>query len=178
MQSSPSSRGAAVPLRPSNLPSIHHQAALSLARRLDGHSSVGKNAEVRAFWKGDYLVFRGAGYGATLRMLSDRTLNTECIAKENRRGRHLGTGAIFLYRRGDEYAGSFPLWDWELVPGTTLVRDGDPNCAEVTGSPNSTFPPSNTSCWVDGPSTDASGERGFVGSASHVIESRRVAWVQ
>jgi hypothetical protein len=54
-------------------------------------------ATTRVFWKSDYVVHKGADYTVTLRMVSNRTLNTECIAHENRHGKHLGAGAMFWY---------------------------------------------------------------------------------
>eukprot|EP00041_Stephanoeca_diplocostata_P019441 m.419563 g.419563 ORF g.419563 m.419563 type:complete len:858 (-) comp21305_c0_seq3:1428-4001(-) len=144
-------------------------AVLSLAHRLEGvtsgrlASTASTTHTVRAFWKADYIVSTWRnGYTHTLRMFSDRTLNTECIAEENKLGKHMGAGALYTYHSGAEYNNSFPLWDWQLVPGTTVVRDGNSTCMEVP-SKDSNFPPSNNSCWVNCPTTYASGETSRVG---------------
>lgn len=152
------------------LSSDARRAVLSLAHRLSGAASdrnqnvsVSTTHAVRAFWKADYIVSTWEnGYTNTLRMFSDRTLNTECIAEENTRGKHMGAGALYTYHTGAEYNNSFPLWDWQLVPGTTVVRDDNSTCMEVP-SKDSNFPPSNSSCWVNCPTTYASGETSRVG---------------
>ena len=74
----------------------------------------------------------------------------------------MGAGALYTYLNGDEYAGSYPLWDWQLVPGTTVARDGNVACVET----NHHATPTNDSCWVNCPTTYASGETAFVGVAS------------
>lgn len=74
----------------------------------------------RLFYASDYMVQSRKAYFASLRMHSTRTLNTEFCNGENRLGHHLGEGATFLVRRGDEYQGVFPVWDWDRVPGTTV----------------------------------------------------------
>lgn len=74
----------------------------------------------RLFHASDYMVQSGTGYFASVRMVSTRTLNTETCNQENILGHHLGEGSTFLVRRGDEYQGVFPVWDWDRVPGTTV----------------------------------------------------------
>ena len=144
-----------------------HAAVGTLAQRLvdAGPPFRRHRTEFRSFWKADYAVFRGPFGFATLKTFSTRTLNTECIANENRKGRHLGASTLWLYPplRGDLYEAAWPLLDWTRLPGTTTVDNADTRCWELPHD-NSTFPPSNVSCWVDGPVTDASGERSFVGA--------------
>ena len=95
-------------------------------------------------------------------------LNTECIAKENTEGRYLGYGTAFTYTRGDEHAGKFPLWHWDMMPFTTVDRDGNVSgtkCEEF--SPNSgTYPPSNDGCWANCHSSETQGRTPFVGGVS------------
>ena len=139
----------------------------TLAQRLldAGPAYRRRHTEFRSFWKADYAVFRGAFGFATLKTFSMRTLNTECIANENRKGRHLGASTLWIYppQEGGLYETAWPLLDWTRLPGTTTVDNADTRCWELPHD-NSTYPPSNVSCWVDGAVTDASGERAFVGS--------------
>ena len=61
----------------------------------------------------DYVLLRRENFTVTVKLTSNRTMNTECIARENRRGRHLGQGTIFVYRRGDEMHNLAPVLDWK-----------------------------------------------------------------
>eukprot|EP00937_MAST-01D_sp_MAST-1D-sp2_P000711 g711.t1 len=151
---------------------------LALGARLNGsHASaaIAPPAGSRHFWKADYFVHRMAprrtvgqakatdpssAATLTLRMTSTRTLNTECIAHENTQGKHLGHGALFLHAaaRGDEYAGTYPLWDWQRVPGTTVELDGNTRCVE-----RGVYPPTNDSCWENCYDTQQQGTTRFVG---------------
>lgn len=93
-----------------------------------------------------------------------------CIATENARGRHLGAGVFLNYKRGDEYADIFPLWDWNAIPGLTVADGAGTTCREVTSNP-SAFPPTNTSCWCNGAETHAVGETAFVGAATDGVSA-------
>ena len=55
-------------------------------------------------------------------MSSQRIAINESINGENLLGAMMGDGATTLYRRGDEYADIFPVWDWNKVPGTTVEQ--------------------------------------------------------
>ena len=59
------------------------------------------------------MLLRQRAFTVTVKLTSNRTMNTECIARENRRGRHLGQGTIFVYRRGDEMHDLAPVLDWK-----------------------------------------------------------------
>lgn len=69
------------------------------------------------------------GYYTSVRTHSTRTRNTDGASKTggpiNREGRlshHVADGATYIWRRGDEYSGIFPVWNWNLVPGTTAQQ--------------------------------------------------------
>ncbi len=80
----------------------------------------------RHFWRSDYAVFRRPEFMATLKMSSNRVIGTERENQENLSGYHLGDGALYLYRRGDEYIDIFPLWNWNRVPGVTCAQTVQP----------------------------------------------------
>ncbi len=80
----------------------------------------------RHFWRSDYAVFRRPEFMATLKMSSNRVIGTERENQENLSGYHLGDGGLYLYRRGDEYADIFPLWNWNRVPGVTCAQMPQP----------------------------------------------------
>lgn len=89
----------------------------------------------RVFWRSDYVVCRRPEFAATLKMSSRRTVGAEMVNTENIAGYHEGDGALYLYRRGDEYADIFPVWDWQMIPGTTCAQnlDGPPKFRQVRG---------------------------------------------
>ncbi len=80
----------------------------------------------RHFWRADYMTHHRSGFMASVRMTSPRTLQTETCNSENLLGRHLSDGLMYLYRRGDEYRGVFPVWDWKRLPGTTVELSPEP----------------------------------------------------
>lgn len=50
-----------------------------------------------------------------------RTRNTECLNSQNPIGFHLSDGASYTHIRGNEYKDIEALWDWRLIPGTTIA---------------------------------------------------------
>ncbi|VDC01511.1 unnamed protein product [Peniophora sp. CBMAI 1063] len=92
---------------------------------------------LRVFQSNDYVVQRGKNYVTTLKMYSDRTLNTECTNAQNPYGFHLSDFTIYTYINGDEYEDIAGAWDWNLIPGSTVDYGNTPlNCddAKVTGT--------------------------------------------
>ncbi len=79
----------------------------------------------RCFWRSDLMSHHRPGCYASVRVTSDRLLQTEIVNSENTRGRRLADGLNYLYLDGNEYDGVFPVWDWEALPGTTCERTGD-----------------------------------------------------
>ncbi|KAG9018586.1 hypothetical protein FRB90_011309 [Tulasnella sp. 427] len=75
----------------------------------------------RMFWSNDYMVHRGTNYVSSLKMVSTRTTNTECLNGQNPKGFNLGQGVVFNYISGTEYEDVAGVWDWNLIPGTTTA---------------------------------------------------------
>eukprot|EP00039_Didymoeca_costata_P006229 m.88513 g.88513 ORF g.88513 m.88513 type:complete len:794 (-) comp13169_c1_seq3:1634-4015(-) len=76
----------------------------------------------RHYWNSDYHVHRRTGdqgFMVSVRMVSNRTINTECGNDENKQGQALADGVTNVYLTGREYEDVYPVWDWSLVPGTT-----------------------------------------------------------
>lgn len=67
-----------------------------------------------------FQVYRASGFVTTLKMFSNRTLNTECVTAQNPFGFHLSDGAVYTYLNGDEYEDISAAWDWNLIPGITV----------------------------------------------------------
>lgn len=54
-------------------------------------------------------------------MLSTRSLNSEAVNDANPLGYHMGQGTLYSYVTGNEYKDIMGAWDWNLVPGTTVL---------------------------------------------------------
>jgi len=75
----------------------------------------------RHFPRADFTAYHRPGFSLFVKTVSERTLPTEHINRENLKGEHLHSGDHYLLRDGDEYADLVPVWDWERLPGVTLA---------------------------------------------------------
>jgi len=76
----------------------------------------------RYFWRSTFHVHQGVGYHAALRMYSSRNHSTEgTFNGEGLKNHHLADGSLFIVRTGTEYRDLMPVWDWQKIPGTTVV---------------------------------------------------------
>ncbi|OHB49007.1 MAG: hypothetical protein A2Y10_01045 [Planctomycetes bacterium GWF2_41_51] len=94
-----------------------------LARNLNERNAndlVGNNL----FWRSDYIVHRRENYFCSVKMCSNRVKGTESILEENKLGKYIADGAMYVYLSGREYENIFPVWDWYRIPGTTCARSG------------------------------------------------------
>ncbi|KAG9018585.1 hypothetical protein FRB90_011307 [Tulasnella sp. 427] len=105
---------------------------VSAAVLSDGTSNTGNLVGNRMFYSNDYMVQRGKNYVTTLKMLSSRSLNTECLNSQNLKGFHLGQGAVFNYGSGNEYEDIAAAWDWNMIPGITTDFGATPLSCERT----------------------------------------------
>ncbi len=75
------------------------------------------------FWLSEYYSHQRPGFFSSVRMHSNRTSNIEYPYNgEGLLNHHLGDGANYVYTRGTEYSGVFPVWDWQKIPGTTALQ--------------------------------------------------------
>ncbi|MDR2849876.1 MAG: polysaccharide lyase 8 family protein, partial [Verrucomicrobiota bacterium] len=77
----------------------------------------------RHFWRADYTVHHTPAWLVSVRMTSDRLLQTEEVNEENLLGEHLSDGVMYIYLSGEEYRNIFPVWDWARLPGITAEHD-------------------------------------------------------
>jgi len=80
----------------------------------------------RYFPRIDFMVQQGGNFMMTVKAVSKDIVSTETGNLENLKGYHLGRGTQFIVRRGNEYEGIFPLWDWEKIPGSLCEQAGKP----------------------------------------------------
>lgn len=74
---------------------------------------------VKHFWQSDYTICRRNRWMSSLKMSSDRVIGVESLNGDNMKGYYMGDGAMYIYKKGDEYLDIFPIWDWRKLPGTT-----------------------------------------------------------
>ena len=75
------------------------------------------------FWHSSYYAHQSKNYYASVRMHSSRQNNMEePYNDEGLKMHHIADGANFISRTGKEYAEIFPVWNWQKIPGTTVVQ--------------------------------------------------------
>ncbi|KAH7915793.1 polysaccharide lyase family 8 protein [Hygrophoropsis aurantiaca] len=96
------------------------------------NANAGELTGNRMFFDSDYMVTRGPGYVTSLKMYSNRTLNTECVNSQNLLGFHLSDGVTYTYLEGNEYEDIAAAWDWNLIPGSTVDYNATPLSCDTT----------------------------------------------
>ncbi|MBO9150775.1 polysaccharide lyase family 8 super-sandwich domain-containing protein [Chitinophaga sp. GCM10012297] len=80
----------------------------------------------RYFWYSHYYTHQRPGYYTSVRMHSSRANNMEePHNEEGIKNHHYGDGSMFISRTGREFFNIFPVWDWQKVPGTTILQKKD-----------------------------------------------------
>ncbi|WP_439558526.1 polysaccharide lyase family 8 super-sandwich domain-containing protein, partial [Dyadobacter sp.] len=75
------------------------------------------------FWHSHYYTHQRPDYYASVRMHSKRAANMEQPHnEEGLKNHHYGDGSNFISQTGKEFDGIFPVWDWQKIPGTTVVQ--------------------------------------------------------
>ena len=75
------------------------------------------------FWDSEYFSFQRQGYFTSVRMFSIRDYNMEVPYNgEGLMNHHLPDGSNFISRTGDEYLNIWPIYDWQKIPGTTVLQ--------------------------------------------------------
>lgn len=80
----------------------------------------------RYFWYSHYYTHQRLNYYASARMHSARANNMEQPHNEEGiKNHHYGDGSLFISRTGHEYFNIFPVWDWQKIPGATILQKTD-----------------------------------------------------
>jgi len=75
------------------------------------------------FWQSEHFVFQRPGFYTSVRMYSVRNQNMEYPHNsEGILNHHKGDGANFLSVVGDEYLNIWPVYDWQKIPGATILQ--------------------------------------------------------
>lgn len=93
-----------------------YQTSFELIKKQQPQNTIGH----KHFWRSDYTIHHRPKYSTSLKMCSKRTVGIELnMNTENKLGYWLPYGLTYIYRRGNEYDGIFPVWDWARLPGVT-----------------------------------------------------------
>lgn len=77
----------------------------------------------RHYWHSDFFSHQRPGYFTSVRMYSSRNHSVEQPHNsEGIKNHHLADGANFIIRTGKEYQDIFPVYDWQKIPGTTVLQ--------------------------------------------------------
>lgn len=127
-------------------------------------------SHTRFFWHSEYFSHQRPGYFASVRMFSDRNRNMEFPHnEESLKHHHYADGSNFLSRTGTEYYDIFPVWDWQKIPGTTVVQKPSlPHWREIVQRGKTNF--------VGGLSDDRYGVAAFDFASPHDPLVARKAW--
>ncbi|MDQ8187801.1 polysaccharide lyase family 8 super-sandwich domain-containing protein [Pelagicoccus sp. SDUM812002] len=74
----------------------------------------------RYFHRSEFMVHRRPQYYASVNVYSQRMSGTESLNGEGLKSYYLPDGATLFLRRGDEYEGLLPIWNWRKIPGATI----------------------------------------------------------
>lgn len=78
----------------------------------------------RHFFNSDYMAHRRAAtanrlaFSVSVRMVSNRTVNTECGNQEGKQGRDLASGVTNVYTTGKEFEDVFPVREKLILGGS------------------------------------------------------------
>lgn len=76
------------------------------------------------FWHSEYFSHQRPNYFTSVRMFSKRNANMEVPYNgEGLLNHYLGDGANYVYTKGDEYCNIFPVFDWQKIPGATILQE-------------------------------------------------------
>lgn len=75
------------------------------------------------YWNTEHFTIQRPGWFTSVRMYSTRNYNMEVgYNSEGLKNHHRGDGANHISRTGDEYYDIFPVFDYQKVPGATIVQ--------------------------------------------------------
>lgn len=75
------------------------------------------------FWQTEHFSFQRPDFFTSVRMHSSRNDNMEVPYNgEGLMNHHRGDGTNYISRTGNEYTNIAPVYDWQKIPGTTILQ--------------------------------------------------------
>lgn len=99
--------------------SLDTSRAAAIREMIDGYRSNNRQPAFHSFPYSDFAAYHQPGFSIFIKTVSTRTLPTESINAENKKGQLLNNGNVYILRDGKEYFDLMPLWDWQYLPGIT-----------------------------------------------------------
>lgn len=85
------------------------------------------------FWDSEYFSFQRPDFFTSTRLFSSRDYNMEQPYNgEGLMNHHLADGSNFITINGTEYLDIWPIYDWQKIPGTTVLQTPElPSDSEI-----------------------------------------------
>jgi len=78
---------------------------------------------IRFYWDSEYLSVQKPEYFTSVRMFSSRNNNMEVPYNgEGLKNHHYADGSNFISHTGDEYYDIYPVFDFQKIPGATILQ--------------------------------------------------------
>ncbi len=78
------------------------------------------------YWHSEHFVFQRPDFFTSVRMYSTRNANMEePYNSEGLLNHHRGDGTNHILLKGDEYHGIWPVYDWQKIPGATIMQKSE-----------------------------------------------------
>ncbi|MBN8784304.1 MAG: chondroitin AC lyase [Terrimonas ferruginea] len=91
----------------------------AIKEMINGYRLNSRQPAFHSFPYSDFAAYHQQGFSIFIKTISTRTLPTESINSENKKGQLLNNGNVYVLRDGKEYFDLMPLWDWQYLPGIT-----------------------------------------------------------
>jgi chondroitin AC lyase len=93
-----------------------------IVKNRKGDRPVGRTKD-HFFWHSEYFTHQRPAYFASVRMHSSRGNNMEQPHnEEGLKNHHYGDGSTWITVTGNEYVNIFPAFDFQKIPGATIVQ--------------------------------------------------------
>jgi len=103
--------------------SYHRKEELEKIIRIRKDEIMPDLESTRFFWHSEYFTHQRPEYFTSVRMFSSRNHNMEFpYNSEGLLNHHYADGSNFISRTGEEYFNIWPVYDWQKIPGTTVVQ--------------------------------------------------------
>ncbi len=123
--SRPGKRGNASTIIPERLlqASAYRRAELEKIISIRKEETLPDSSFDTFFWQSEHYVHQRPGYYTSVRMFSTRNRNMEePYNGEGILNHYRGDGTSYLSRNGQEYYSITPVYDWQMIPGATIMQ--------------------------------------------------------
>jgi chondroitin AC lyase len=103
--------------------SDYRKRELETIKKIREGETVVTKTHATFFWQSEYFTLQRPNFFTSVRMYSNRDYNMEQPYNgEGLMNHHRGDGTNYISRTGNEYDGTAPVYDWQKIPGATIVQ--------------------------------------------------------